>query len=403
MLDAVRPPADRSARPLGLVPAAALLLVVVALTAGLLFVAPPRPSAGLADLSNGGQTTVIAQTGSEFLALDPRSGQVLTQHPGAAAVIAASADTQTVLAQIDGAIHVYRLPNWEERFRIPLTTEIPPVAALARQFPDFGAEPPRLFRAAVAPDGRFAILGFISFGTKPDARFFDTLPWVIWVAGLDLKNGRWSDWAFPVPGAQMLTLLATSKSLLVLSHDQHLSRGGQLGTVYHLDPVSGALRARTTLVPEFPGTALIAGTEAARAPGIAGARISDSRLVVVTEQLEVFVLDPATLRLVEHRRPLSENILAREALILPNLVVALTHTDELLVIDRHRHAVVARQSVEADELVTFDPEDNAALVMTRRDRGACLERIRSSGDRHILRCGLDTNPYEPRYAVGGLP
>jgi hypothetical protein len=42
-------------------------------------------------------------------------------------------------------------------------------------------------------------------------------------------------------------------------------------------------------------------------------------------------------------------------------------------------------------------------VMTWQDRGACLERIESSGDRHTLRCGLDTNPYEPRYAVGGLP
>jgi hypothetical protein len=403
MLDAVRPPADRSTRPLGLVPTAALLVVVVALAAGLLFAASPRFSAGSADLSQGVKTTIIAQTGSELLALDPRSGQVLTQRPGAAAVIAVSADTRTVLAQIGEAIHVYRLPDWEERFRIPLTTEIPPVAALARQFPDFGAEPPRLFQAAVAPDGRFAVLGFISYGTKPDARFFDTLPWVIWVAGLDLKTGRWSDWAFPVPGAQNLTLLATSESLLVLSHDNQLSPGGHIGTVYHLDPASGALRARATLVPEIPGTALIAGTEAARAPGMAGARISDARLVVVTEQLEVFVLDPVTLRLVEHHRPLSENILAREALILPNHVVALTHTDELLVVDRNRHAVVARQPVEADELVAFDPEDNAALVMTWQDRGACLERIESSGDRHTLRCGLDTNPYEPRYAVGGLP
>ncbi|MBO9359824.1 MAG: hypothetical protein J7450_09735, partial [Thermomicrobium sp.] len=127
MLDAVRPPADRSTRPLGLVPTAALL-VVVALAAGLLFAALPRFSAGSADLSGRSQTTIIAQTGSELLALDPRSGQVLTQRPGAAAVIAVSADTRTVLAQIGEAIHVYRLPDWEERFRIPLTTEIPPVA-----------------------------------------------------------------------------------------------------------------------------------------------------------------------------------------------------------------------------------------------------------------------------------
>jgi uncharacterized membrane protein YphA (DoxX/SURF4 family) len=130
MLDAVRPPADRTTRPLGLVPTAALLVVVVTLAAGLLFAALPRFSAGSADLSQGVKTTIIAQTGSELLALDPRSGQVLTQRPGAAAVIAVSADTRTVLAQIGEAIHVYRLPDWEERFRIPLTSEIPPVAVL---------------------------------------------------------------------------------------------------------------------------------------------------------------------------------------------------------------------------------------------------------------------------------
>jgi hypothetical protein len=117
MLDAVRPPADRSTRSLGLVPTAALLVVVVTLAAGLLFAASPRFSAGSADLSGRSQTTIIAQTGSELLALDPRSGQVLTQRPGAAAVIAVSADTRTVLAQIGEAIHVYRLPDWEERFR----------------------------------------------------------------------------------------------------------------------------------------------------------------------------------------------------------------------------------------------------------------------------------------------
>ncbi|MFN3337038.1 MAG: hypothetical protein ACK42I_06000, partial [Thermomicrobium sp.] len=234
---------------------------------------------------------ILAQTNSTFLAIDPYTGSVVSQNPGSAALLAASANGQQVIAATDDALTVYRLPDWAVAHRLPLADQLPNRHQLASYHPDLPQAQPRPITLAVDPTGRFAAVGFVSMGERPDPAFLDTPPWILWVAAVDLQQGTWLSWIYPLPGTDWIYLVPTPEKLFLagrpmITSSQPLS----LGTLLALDPMTGQVQGQLSLPAVSP--VHFTTSEGGRHPQIAAVRSLGDQLLVATDQLAVFAVDP---------------------------------------------------------------------------------------------------------------
>lgn len=377
--------------------ASALLVALSALLAS----QQPRLTAWLVTQPEPLRPTVIAQTSTHLVALDARSGEVIADHPGGAAVLAASPTGERVLALTEEEATVYRFPGWTVEHTVALGPSMPP----AQSLPALREAWPRPVVAQVSADSRYAAVSLVSMGTPP------AYPWILWVTTLDLERGTWASWAFPVPGAQYTYLVAGSEHLFVVARDNAVSRLDTVGSVYQLDPASGTLLQKRELRSTDPGFAPFPDGPGGRVPSVAGVRLSGRTLDVVTERLELFRFDAATLQLIEQRPPLSAAILTWQVAWLgPDRLAVLTHTDALAIADLAERTLTTRLSLEGlagEQLAGADPATDSVLLLAYDERSlqaaACLFRLTLTGERTTLACGLDLNLYERRFApTGGL-
>lgn len=348
---------------------------------------------------------VLAQTNSTFIAINPYTGTVVSQHPGSAALLAATANGQQVVAATDDALIVYRLPDWAVAYRLPLDNQLPNLHQLATYHPDLPRAKPRPVTLEVDPTGRYAAVGFVSMGEHPDPAFLDTPPWILWVTAIDLQQGAWLPWIHPLPGTDWIYIVPTPEKLFlagspIAATSQPLSPG----TLFALDPTTGQVQGQLALPAVSP--AHFSAAEGGRHPRVAAVRSFGDQLLVATEQLEVFVVDPGTLQVTRQVAPLSPTILVRGAQVwlTTERLVALTQTSELIQADLVSGQIVARRSLPTDwtaELVTFLPDEHVALLLLSNGLPGCLVRVPFQGEIEQLLCGLDTNLYERRFAVTG--
>lgn len=348
---------------------------------------------------------VLAQTNSTFIAINPYTGTVVSQHPGSAALLAATANGQQVVAATDDALIVYRLPDWAVAFRLPLDNQLPNLHQLATYHPDLPRAKPRPVTLEVDPTGRYAAVGFVSMGEHPDPAFLDTPPWILWVTAIDLQQGAWLPWIHPLPGTDWIYIVPTPEKLFlagspIAATSQPLSPG----TLFALDPTTGQVQGQLALPAVSP--AHFSAAEGGRHPRVAAVRSFGGQLLVATEQLEVFVVDPGTLQVTRQVAPLSPTILVRgpQVWLTTERLVALTQTSELIQADLVSGQIVARRSLPTDwtaELVTFLPDEHVALLLLSNGLPGCLVRVPFQGEIEQLLCGLDTNLYERRFAVAG--
>lgn len=362
-----------------------------------------RPNDRLAARPEPAPALILVQTATHSLVLDARSGQIVSQQPGTSAILAADPGGRLVLSITYDRVTVSRLPSWSTVHVLSIDSEIPPAQAVRRAFPALGDDSPRPYAAEVSPDARYAAVGFVSMAPEPSSW------WILWVATLDLERGTWASWALPVPGAHYAYLLPASNHLFVLARDNAVANFDTAGSLYRLDPDTGTLQGQVVLRSAEPGFAPIAGTAAARVPAVTGAHLGTNTLAVLTERLELFVFDPTTLRPVEHRAPISAEILAREiAWLDDDRVIALTQTEELVMVDLANATIATRLPLSGlfgTQLVGADPTTGDVLVMgypiASEPGSACLYRFGLDGTRDTLSCGLDLNLYERRFARTG--
>ena len=339
--------------------------------------------------------------GSRLVLLDLSIGDVVGSYADASDVSAASlspAGDLVVLKRRELAgetwrdrLEVRRLPDWSLAAVLPLDSGIPPVRVLAREFPAAATEPPALHRMAIAPSGKWAAAWLTSTtGRFPDGGGTH----LTWVTVLDLVRGSWADWALPLPGAQAATLQALPDRLLVLTDGIAGPRSAAVATLLAVDPASGAVVARQDLVPlEW----IVKPSDHEPALQTFPSALPPARwgnhLVVVTEDLQGFVLDAETLAVRARYPALSATLRVGWQVSVAGDRAALVGHDEVLTLD------LARWSLERATPLPQLPENLWRPVGIDRERGVLWLAASSNGCLYQfsldqgtlsepLRCGL---------------
>lgn len=207
-------------------------------------------------------------------------------------------------------LEVRRLPDWDIESVVPIDASIPPARVLAERFPSITASDPTLLAFAAEPRGRWAAVAFWSLMTpKPDAPSSQ----LVWVTALDLERAAWAGWAYPLPASQAASLVALPDRILVLGHELRTSIRRSVGTVVALDPRTGAPLGQLTLE-----SASTTAKPLGEGPGNEQATFStalepvlwNGQLLVVTTDLEGFVIDPRALTVAAHYPPLADRLVA---------------------------------------------------------------------------------------------
>ena len=207
-------------------------------------------------------------------------------------------------------LEVRRLPDWDIESVVPIDVSIPPARVLAERFPSITASDPTLLAFAAEPRGRWAAVAFWSLMTpKSDAPSSQ----LVWVTALDLERAAWAGWAYPLPASQAASLVALPDRILVLGHELRTSIRRSVGTVVALDPRTGAPLGQLTLE-----SASTTAKPLGEGPGNEQATFStalepvlwNGQLLVVTTDLEGFVIDPRALTVTAHYPPLADRLVA---------------------------------------------------------------------------------------------
>lgn len=206
------------------------------------------------------------------------------------------------------SLELWRVSDWTVERSAPITPDIPPVRILAAQHPATAGQTPTVLDVASEPTGRWAAVAFWSLATPyPDG----TRSQVVWVTALDLQTGEWAPWAYALPSSQTVSLLALSEQILVLAHSLRTTTHHTVANLVSLDPRNGTVLAELPLeswsvqakpLGENPSS-LHTTFSTALTP-----QLWNNRILIVTDDLELFIIDPRSLRLVEHRPPLADRL-----------------------------------------------------------------------------------------------
>lgn len=205
---------------------------------------------------------------------------------------------------------VRRLPGWDIESVVPIDASIPPARVLAERFPSITASDPTLLAFAAEPQGRWAAVAFWSLMTpKPDGPSSQ----LVWVTTVDLERAVWAEWAYLLPASQAASLVALPDRILVLGHELRTSSRHSVGTVVALDPQSGEALAQLTL-ESASTTAKPLGEGPGDEPATFSAALDpvlwNGQLLVVTTDLEAFVIDRSALTVTAHYPPLADRLVA---------------------------------------------------------------------------------------------
>jgi hypothetical protein len=339
--------------------------------------------------------------GSRLVLLDLSTGEVVDSYSDASDVSAAAlspAGDLVVLKRRELAgetwrdrLEVRRIPDWSLATVLPLDSGIPPVRALAREFPAAATEPPVLQRMVIAPSGKWAAAWLTSTtGSLPGGGG----SFVTWVTTLDLAAGSWANWALTLPGAQAANLLALPDKLVVMSSGISSPRQPTVATLLLVDPATGRIEARQELAP-LQWTAKSARHEPPLVtyPSALPPALWGPHLVVVTEDLQGFVLDAETLAVHARYPALSESRrVGRRASVVGDRAALVGH-DEVIILD------LVRWSLERAYPLPQLPENLWQPVGTDLERGVLWLTATSNGCLYQLsldqgtlseplRCGL---------------
>lgn len=206
------------------------------------------------------------------------------------------------------SLELWRVSDWTVERSVPITPDIAPVRILAAQYPSTAGQTPTVLDLASDPAGHWVAVAFWSMATP----YSDgTRSQLVWVTSLDLQTGQWAPWVYPLPSSQTVSLLALSDRILVLAHSLRTTTRHTVANLVSLDPRNGTVLAELPLeswsvqgkpLDEDPSSPH--NTFSTALPP----QLWNNRILVVTDDLELFLIDPRSLRLVEHRPPLADRL-----------------------------------------------------------------------------------------------
>ena len=262
----------------------------------------------------------LAARTTGLVLVDARSGAILDRHAIADSTEVLSASFVSPGDRIvfytgehtgpHARLEVRRLPGWDIESVVPIDASISSARVLAERFPSISASDPTLLAFAAEPQGRWAAVAFWSLITpKPDGPSSQ----LVWVTMVDLERAVWAGWAYPLPSSQAASLVALPDRILVLGHELRTSSRRSVGTVVALDPQSGEALGQLTL-ESASTTAKPLGEgpddEQATFSTALDPVLWNGQLLVVTTDLEAFVIDPSALTVTAHYPPLADRLVA---------------------------------------------------------------------------------------------
>lgn len=279
------------------------------------------------------------------------------------------------------SLELWRVSDWTVERSVPITPDIAPVRMLAAQYPSTADQTPTVLDLASDPAGHWAAVAFWSLATPyPDG----TRSQLVWVTSLDLRTGEWAPWAYALPSSQTASLLALPDRILVVADRLRTPTQNTLAQLVALDPQTGTTLAELALASisveakplrQFHSQV----TFSSALPPV----LWHNRLLVVTSDLELFVIDPRTLTLVEHQPPLSDRlVVGGQPYVTGDLLI--TVGESLWVTDLNNWRVVNTYSLpfisESNWLLAGVDTDHQIAFVINTKKGCLRHLDLSSGD-----------------------
>ncbi|MFN3337833.1 MAG: hypothetical protein ACK42I_10085, partial [Thermomicrobium sp.] len=206
------------------------------------------------------------------------------------------------------SLELRRVSDWTVERSVPITPSITPARMLAAQYPSTAGQTPTVLDLVTDPAGHWAAVAFWSMATPyPDG----TRSQLVWVTSLDLQTGEWTPWAYALPSSQTVSLLALPDRILVMADRLRTTTQNTLAQLVALNPQTGTTLAELALASMSDEGKPLGEDQLYSLVSFSSALppvLWHNRLVIVSSDLELSVIDPITLTLVEHRPPLSDRL-----------------------------------------------------------------------------------------------